>query len=100
MTILLHDNAWPHGVRMTILLHDNARPDGARITLSKLADLGYVTFNIHHIFLISRLMATIWTLLRPPPFCSDEEVKTAFKDFVVSKPLQFYRTGINNIVYR
>ena len=31
-------------------------------------------------------------------FCSTEEVETAFKDFLASKPLEFYCRGINNVV--
>ena len=33
-------------------------------------------------------------------FCSKEKVQTAFIDFLASKTLKFYRTGINNPVNR
>ena len=36
----------------------------------------------------------------PKTFRSKGEVETAFKDFLASRPLEFYRKGINNPVNR
>ena len=40
------------------------------------------------------------TFLRPKTFHSIRKVETAFKDFLGSKPLEFYCTGVNNLVNR
>ena len=58
--------------------------------------------HIHHILLISHPPTTIFqasgNVLMPRKTFLYKEVETAFKDFFVSNPLQFYHTGINDPV--
>ena len=91
--------------RGPILLHDNARPHVARMTLQKLTDLGYETLphppyspdlspTDYHLF--KHLAA----FLSNKTFRSNAEVESFFKDFLASKPKDFYQRGINDLVDR
>ena len=63
-------------------------------------------FYIHHILLISHPLNTFLEIffkyldsLCQKIFSSEEKIETVFKDFLAAlKPLQFYHTGINNLV--
>ena len=91
--------------RGPILLHDNARPHVARMTLQKLTDLGYETLphppyspdlSLTDYHLFKHLAA----FLSNKTFRSNAEVESFFKDFLASKPKDFYQRGINDLVDR
>ena len=55
--------------------------------------------HIHHILLINNFFfQESRHFLCQKTFCSKGEVETAIKDFLSSKTLKFYYTGINNLV--
>ena len=85
-----------------ILLHDNVQPHLDRMTLQKVIDLGYeilphppyssnVSLTNYHLF------KHLNTLCQKT-FSSKGEVETAFKDFLASELLEFYCTGLNNLL--
>ena len=61
-------------------------------------------FHIHYILLTSTTFSNVWIFSCTPPqkktFLFKREVETVFKDFLSSKPLEFYCTDINNLVNR
>ncbi|XP_029654429.1 histone-lysine N-methyltransferase SETMAR-like, partial [Octopus sinensis] len=84
--------------RGPFLLHDNARLHVSRITLQKLTDLGCETLPLP--LYSPKVSLTDFncfkhldTFLRQKTFCSKTEIETEFKDFLASKPLDFYRRG-------
>ena len=80
----------------TYFQDDNAWPHIAKMTLQKLTDFGYspdLPPTDNHFLNILTLF-----LCQKKTFCSKGKVETTFKDFYESKPLEFYRTGVNNLV--
>ena len=71
------------------------------MTLQKLIDLGYEAFPHSpyspNLSLINYYFSSIWTLFfNAKKHYSKGEVETVFKDFLASKPLEFYLRGIVN----
>ena len=84
-----------------ILFYDTARPHVARMTLQKLTDLGSeILPHPPYSLDLTTIFPNIGTLFMPKSFCSKREVESAFIDFIVSKTLQVFCTGINNLVNR
>ena len=87
-----------------IFLDGNACPHVSRMIAEKLTDWGYKTLlhslNSPHLSR-TNIFSSIWTLFYAKRFCSKREVESSFKDFLGSKPFEFYCTGINysNIGY-
>ena len=82
-----------------------ALPHVARKTLQKLTDLGYKTL-LHPLY-SSDLSPTHYhffkhlaTFLSNKTFSSNVEVESVFKDFLASKPKDFFQRGINDLVNR
>ena len=88
-----------------ILFHDNPQSHVAKMTLQKLTHLGYETLP-HPSYspdlspIDYHFLKHLDTFLGQKTFCSKEEVETAFKDFLASKLLEIYCTGINNLINR
>ena len=62
-------------------------------------------YDIHYRLLISHLLTTVFSSLWTIFLCQKtshfkRKVGTVLKDFLASKPLEFYHTGINNLVNR
>ena len=80
-----------------ILFYDNAWPHIAKMILQKLTDLRYPPYSLN-------LSHTDYVFIKyqdsflKPKIIHSKEVKTAFKDFLISKPSEFYHTGVNNPV--
>ena len=88
-----------------IWFHVNAQPHVARMTLRTLTDLRYQT-SLHPPYSLD-LSSTNYhffmyqdTFFTAKIFHSKGEVETVFSDFLASKPFEFSRTGINNLVNR
>ena len=80
---------------------DTARPQVAWMTLQKLTDLGCeILPHLPYSLDPTTIFPNIATLFMPKSFCSKREVESAFIDFLESKTLQVYCTGINNLVNR
>ena len=85
--------------RAPIRFYDNGRSHVDRITLQKLTDLGGYEILPHLPFSpdfphTNNYFSSIQTFLHQKAICSKQKVETAFKDFLASKPLEFYRRGI------
>ena len=96
--ILLHDTAQPHVARMTMLKH---KFPGWHCKSSLSWDIRLC--HIHHNLLIFHPLTTnftnIWTLFNAKKHSILKgEIEIAFKNFLASKPLEFYHTSINNLV--
>uniref|UniRef100_A0AAF5DCR7 Mos1 transposase HTH domain-containing protein n=1 Tax=Strongyloides stercoralis TaxID=6248 RepID=A0AAF5DCR7_STRER len=88
-----------------ILLHDNARPHVSKKTLQKLGELGYET--LPHPAYSPDLAPTDFHFfkhldhfLNEKIFNNEEDIKTAFEDFIASRSQDFYQNGINKMVSR
>ena len=85
------------------LFQGNPQPLAARMTIQKLIDLGYKTLP-HLLYSLdlspidNYFYQASGHFLRQKTFHSKIEAEMAFKDFLASKPLEFYRTGINKLV--
>uniref|UniRef100_A0A663N4M9 Histone-lysine N-methyltransferase SETMAR n=1 Tax=Athene cunicularia TaxID=194338 RepID=A0A663N4M9_ATHCN len=86
-----------------ILLHDNTRPHVALLMLQRLNEPGYETLphppyspdlspTNYHFF------KHLNSFLCGRRFRNQEDAKTAFDDFIASRSLEFYATGINMLV--
>ena len=90
--------------RDLILLHDNIRPHVAKMTLQMLTDSGYETWPQPSYFGVSptscHSFSSNRTLFTPKIFHSKGELENTFRYFLASKPLEFYRKYIDNLVNR
>ena len=91
--------------RGPILLHDNARPHVAHLTIRKLNQLGYETLS--HPPYSPDLSPTDYHFfkyldhfVKDKHFHDQTSAENAFKDFIASRTLDFYSTGINKLVSR
>ena len=85
-----------------IFAHGIPRLHGARMTLQKLIK-NIRLLHIHHNHLVSHALTIIFFQIFGVFLCqkiyrSKGKLKTAFIDLLASKPLGFYRSGINNFV--
>ena len=108
-TCYQNNNACPHVVRKTMYGH--MLPESQCLPICGQDDIaeGYWLwmrfYHINHILPIfhplTPIVSRIWTLFfSQKAFHSKKEVETAFKDFLTSKLLEFYQTGIINVVNR
>lgn len=88
-----------------ILLHDNARPHVSKLTVHKLKELGYEVLphppyspdlspTDYHLF------RNLDNFLRGKIFANDDEIKSAFSDFVSLQSSEFFKSGIKKLVSR
>lgn len=88
-----------------IMLHDNARPHVSKMTVQKLHDLGYeilphppyspdLSPTDYHFF------KHLTSFILEKNFKNQNDVETAFNDFVASRKPDFYLIGINKLVSR
>lgn len=88
-----------------IILHDNARPHVSLITKKKLYELGYEILDHppyspdlsptdYHFF------RNLENFIREKIFRNQSDAENAFKDFVASRPPDFYATGITKLLSR
>jgi histone-lysine N-methyltransferase SETMAR len=88
-----------------LLLHDNARPHTAQKTVTKLLELRLE--SLRHPPYSPDLAPTDFHFFRnldnfiqEKIFRSEDAVKNAFKEFIDSRPQDFYRRGINELPFK
>lgn len=88
-----------------ILLHDNARPHSAQLTVQKLNRLGYeilphppyspdISPTDYHFF------KHLDSFLKNKSFSNQAVVESAINEFIASRTMDFFKTGINDLVTR
>ncbi|KOC70402.1 Histone-lysine N-methyltransferase SETMAR [Habropoda laboriosa] len=86
-----------------IVLHDNARPHVSQITVQKLNSLKYET--LPHPPYLPDLSLTDYHFfkhlnhfLNEKTFMNQETVENAFQQFIVTRPPNFYKNGIQKLL--
>lgn len=95
----------PHRKHSVILQHDNARPHTAKLTKSAIQSLGWEVLP-HPPYSLDlapsdfHLFRSLSNALRGISFNNDEELLNWLEQFFESKPQDFYRRGIEQLVNR